>query len=145
MFNFNLFDTDSEDDEEEENIDSLSRMSTVLDLVYNSGLLGIANNPMDDYVWDVGSVKRAGVIQCYLNDCVDVLKHQVLRLPKNDTTALRHKNQGNEFFRRRNYESALKKYNEAICFAPKDSENLAICFANRSAVYFDLQHYDECL
>lgn len=40
---------------------------------------------------------------------------------------------------------ALKFYNKAICFAPNDSENLCIAYANRAAVYFNLYMFKECL
>jgi hypothetical protein len=33
----------------------------------------------------------------------------------------------------------------SLCYAPPDSENLALAYANRSAVYFEMGHYEEAL
>lgn len=43
------------------------------------------------------------------------------------------------------YLIALKLYNKSICYAQSNSEELSIGFANRSAVYFALELYDDCL
>lgn len=54
---------------------------------------------------------------------------------------------GNKYFSLKNkdYFKALEYYNESICHAPTDSEQLSIGYANRSAIYFDWKKYDICL
>uniref|UniRef100_A0A336MLV9 CSON002617 protein n=1 Tax=Culicoides sonorensis TaxID=179676 RepID=A0A336MLV9_CULSO len=67
-------------------------------------------------------------------------------VPKNDSTSLAARNQGNQFFiKDKDYLSALSCYNRSICFAGNDSENLAIGYANRSAIYLNAGFYAFCL
>lgn len=68
----------------------------------------------------------------------------VLRQKKSDDKALQLRNEGNKYFEAKNYYYALHKYNKSICFA-ESSENIAIAFGNRSAVYYDMQLYSQCL
>lgn len=66
--------------------------------------------------------------------------------PKNDTASLAARNKGNNFFiKEKNYVSALESYNRSISLATGDSENLAIGYANRSAVYLNSEFYKYCL
>ena len=55
------------------------------------------------------------------------------------------RNRGNEFFREKKYLEALVAYNESLCCAERESEHVALGFANRSAVYLVLKLYEECL
>ncbi|XP_063704394.1 SET and MYND domain-containing protein 4-like [Culicoides brevitarsis] len=64
---------------------------------------------------------------------------------KSDKKSLEARNLGNFYFKERNYVEALKFYNKSLCCAPSGSENLAISYANRSAVYLNLGFYDFCL
>lgn len=70
-----------------------------------------------------------------------------LRVEKNNEKSKELRQLGNEFFslKKKDYERALKLYNESICYAEKDSEDLAIGFANRSAIYFEWKMYNFCL
>lgn len=52
---------------------------------------------------------------------------------------------GNKFYSQRNFHDALLKYNESLCFAELESENLGLAYANRSAVYFEMKFYERCL
>lgn len=52
---------------------------------------------------------------------------------------------GNNFYARRSFYEALLKYNESLCCAEPESENLGLAFANRSAVYFEMKLYERCL
>lgn len=67
--------------------------------------------------------------------------------PKNDSASLAARNEGNVFFKIENYVSALEYCfgNRSIALAPVDSENLAIGYANRSAVYLNAGFYKFCL
>ena len=53
--------------------------------------------------------------------------------------------EGNQFYAQKNFYDALLKYNESLCCAEAESENLGLAYANRSAVYFEMKLYDKCL
>ncbi|XP_054164012.1 SET and MYND domain-containing protein 4-like [Oppia nitens] len=61
--------------------------------------------------------------------------------------------EGNDWFRKKCYEEAIETYNQAILFAPlpdsslpkEANEELSLSFANRSAVFYYLKQYDNCL
>lgn len=66
--------------------------------------------------------------------------------PKNDTASLAARNRGNNLFMKdKDFVSALEYYNRSICLATGDSENLAIGYANRSAIYLNSGFYKFCL
>lgn len=68
-----------------------------------------------------------------------------VRADKNNQKSLEARNLGNFFFKDKNYVEALKYYNKSLSFAPVGSENLAIAYANRSAVYLNTGFYKYCL
>lgn len=53
--------------------------------------------------------------------------------------------EGNEFYKNRQFTQALSKYNQSLCFSEKNSENLGLAYANRSAVYFEMKLFEKCL
>ncbi|CRL05941.1 CLUMA_CG019150, isoform A [Clunio marinus] len=53
--------------------------------------------------------------------------------------------EGNQLYARKMFYDALLKYNESLCAAESESENMGLAFANRSAVYFEMKLYDKCL
>src|SRR5690349_19778405 len=53
--------------------------------------------------------------------------------------------EGNQFYSQKKFHDALLKYNESLCFAEAESENVGFAFANRSAVYFELKLYEKCI
>lgn len=74
--------------------------------------------------------------------------HLIMNIPKDDAKSIAFRTTGNLHFAKNNPEDfliALKFYNKAICFAPNNSENLCIAYANRSAVYFQMEMFEECL
>jgi tetratricopeptide (TPR) repeat protein len=57
--------------------------------------------------------------------------------------AMAAKEEGNEFFRKKEYDEALEHYSRAVTFCPEDDkENLATFYGNRSAAYFALEEWD---
>lgn len=67
---------------------------------------------------------------------------------KNNKESSNYRMLGNKHFAvntAADYLIALKSYNKSICFAENSSEELSLGFANRSAVYFALELYDDCL
>ena len=64
---------------------------------------------------------------------------------KNPATSGKLRERGNEFFKQKNFEDALKTYNVAILFAPNGHEALGMVYANRSAVLVELREYEGAL
>jgi SET and MYND domain-containing protein 4 len=55
------------------------------------------------------------------------------------------RNTGNKLYIQRNFFDALVKYNESLCHAKPDSEQLGLAYANRSAVYFEMKMFENSL
>lgn len=55
------------------------------------------------------------------------------------------RNEGNLFYKDKNFHDALIKYNESLCFSEIDNENLGLAFANRSAICLELKKFEKCL
>ncbi|XP_039451635.1 SET and MYND domain-containing protein 4-like [Culex pipiens pallens] len=53
--------------------------------------------------------------------------------------------EGNRLFLSRKFDDALAKFNESICAAEPGTEHLGMGFANRSAVYYEMDEYEYCL
>lgn len=64
---------------------------------------------------------------------------------KNNSLAKKFRNVGNDHFRKQEYFEALMLYNRSLCVAETGSESIPIAYANRSAVYVKLKHFDVCL
>lgn len=93
----------------------------------------------------------------------------VLSVPetlKSESSAVTYRTRGNKLYRSKNLKEALKSFNFSIMFAPHPPvpsaaaslceeptadgtssafEALALAYANRSAVMFELHQYEECL
>jgi len=64
---------------------------------------------------------------------------------KDNAIADKLRNYGNTFFKQGRYFDALIKYNESLCRAETGSANIALAYANRSAVFMELKMYEKCL
>ncbi|XP_058448673.1 SET and MYND domain-containing protein 4-like [Malaya genurostris] len=66
---------------------------------------------------------------------------------KNETKAIECRKLGNKYFHPsiKKYIAAIEGYNESIALSNVGSENLAIAYANRSAICFELKEYYNCL
>lgn len=64
---------------------------------------------------------------------------------KSTTQALEYRSQGNKAFCRRKDAEALKFYTKSVSLSLNESEELAIAYANRSAVLFKLGKFDLCI
>lgn len=64
---------------------------------------------------------------------------------KNDKLSETFRAEGNKFYAARHFFEALIKYNESLCCASLESENLGLAFANRSAAYFEVKLYEKSL
>ena len=63
---------------------------------------------------------------------------------KSDNTAIKYRESGNAEFRRKNYLNALISYNISISYACT-KKVLSLGYANRSAVYIEIESYEACL
>lgn len=77
----------------------------------------------------------------------ELLKFPTAKTEKSMTQAVSLKTEGNKHFQKKNLTAALASYNQALILAPFSNNDglLAVCFANRSAVFFSLHKYEECL
>ena len=64
---------------------------------------------------------------------------------KNNSQAEKSRNIGNTHFRKREFFEALLHYNHSLCVAENGNESLGIAYANRSAVYLEVNQFDLCL
>uniref|UniRef100_A0A1A7WL94 Protein-lysine N-methyltransferase SMYD4 n=1 Tax=Iconisemion striatum TaxID=60296 RepID=A0A1A7WL94_9TELE len=64
---------------------------------------------------------------------------------KDPEEAAKSRERGNSSFKAKHYKAAALHYSQGICFAPQCSEQLSLCYANRSAALYHLQSYQECL
>lgn len=53
--------------------------------------------------------------------------------------------EANRLYVQKRFFDALLKYNESLCFAEAESENLGLAYANRSAVYIEMRLFDKCM
>ncbi|KAI3373758.1 hypothetical protein L3Q82_022340 [Scortum barcoo] len=64
---------------------------------------------------------------------------------KDTQEAAKSRERGNSSFKSRDYTAAALHYSQGLCLAPQSSEQLSLCFANRSAALYHLQLYQESL
>jgi tetratricopeptide (TPR) repeat protein len=63
---------------------------------------------------------------------------------KSDEKSIKFREKGNTEFIKKNYLDALNSYNKSIAYATS-KEVLSLGYANRSAVYMEIECYEECL
>lgn len=73
-----------------------------------------------------------------------LLRDRFIKDEKSDSKAIASKEKGNHCFIRGMYTEALSLYSKTLLNA-KESEMLAVAYANRSASLFKLQLYQECV
>ncbi|XP_055298560.1 uncharacterized protein LOC129566546 [Sitodiplosis mosellana] len=64
---------------------------------------------------------------------------------KSDRVSLTKRGRGNMLFGMRDWAQAMELYNECLCYAESGSTNISLAYANRSACFFKMNMYDECL
>ncbi|XP_046969169.1 SET and MYND domain-containing protein 4-like [Vanessa cardui] len=69
----------------------------------------------------------------------------VQEVKKNNDSSLYYRNQGNKCFDQTEYHKAWQYYNLSLLHAPINSENYCLALSNRSAVFYELNKYKECL
>ncbi|KAM9455648.1 SET and MYND domain-containing protein 4 isoform 2-T2 [Clarias gariepinus] len=80
-------------------------------------------------------------------DDLDALCRISQRYPvyKSSECAARFREQGNVRFKKKDFTSAAQYYSQGVCYAEKNTEQLYLCYANRSAALFHLGLYTKCL
>jgi hypothetical protein len=64
---------------------------------------------------------------------------------KSNETSIVCRNEGNRLYVQKKFFDAVLKYNESLCYAEKGSENAGLAYANRSAVYFEMRLFENCM
>lgn len=64
---------------------------------------------------------------------------------KSYEAAEKTRSEGNKLFIQKSYFDALLKYNESLCYAERGSEAIGLCYANRSAVYYEMKLFGKSL
>lgn len=62
-------------------------------------------------------------------------------LPENRRLALQEKDQGNEYYKKKDFDNALKHYQKAMEHDPTD----ITFYTNMAAVYFEQKEYEKCI
>ncbi|XP_055306917.1 SET and MYND domain-containing protein 4-like [Sitodiplosis mosellana] len=66
-------------------------------------------------------------------------------MKKNNVTAKKLRDKGNELYSKKKYHDAMAYYNQSISYAENNSEALALAYANRSTCFLNLNLFQECL
>jgi hypothetical protein len=64
---------------------------------------------------------------------------------KSSEKSVKLRENGNQSYAKRLFFDAVLKYNESLCYAEKGSENAGLAYANRSAVYFEMRLFENCM
>lgn len=64
---------------------------------------------------------------------------------KSNEISLKKRKDGNKAFQEREWTVAMEKYNESLCHAKIGSKHVSLAYANRSACFFNMKKYNECL
>ncbi|XP_077596830.1 protein-lysine N-methyltransferase SMYD4 isoform X1 [Stigmatopora nigra] len=70
-------------------------------------------------------------------------RHHYTRKDALEAAACRER--GNASFKCKKYMEAALHYSQGVCLSPKSSDQLPLCYANRSAALFHLQRYQDAL
>lgn len=139
-----IFETEERIDERVPNICTADFMEPMWNMLYINDFMRIqkeSENVNEDFSAGVQYVERLLVH----HNCIPKTP---LCIQKNSTQSKRLRNIGNELFARGSNDDlykALIKYNESLCMARPDSVEMSLCYANRSAIYFEWKMYDKCL
>lgn len=66
-------------------------------------------------------------------------------MSKSDEKSSELRAEGNAFYSKKRFFEATVKYNESLCLASKESVNIGLAYANRSAVYLEMKLYEKSL
>ena len=93
----------------------------------------------------VSFVSQLEIVQSQLKDVTVTLKANS-RFTKSQDLSIKLRNEGNEWFKKKQYNKAMKCYSQSILLAPTNcGVELSLAFANRSAVLSALEHWMPCI
>lgn len=84
----------------------------------------------------------------YVYDIIGELKAfpKLLQVQKSQSVSAHYRNLGNQFFQNSDYYKAWQYYNLALLHAPVNKDDMvALAISNRSAVFYSMKKYKECL
>lgn len=120
-----------------------------------NAMLNMRIRPKEKYEEFVNNYKKFKTDQDRVIHTLDVMLEydlipEMTAIPKNANQSEKLRGQGNEIFTKDFLNSvqctkALKFYTKSIAFAPYPSKQLALGYANRSAVLFQLDMHLECI
>lgn len=64
---------------------------------------------------------------------------------KNDAISLESRQEGDKYFKKKNWPFADSMYDDSLCYAANGSENIGFAFAKRSKCFLEMNMYNECL
>lgn len=144
-------------------IEHFKEMNVTEDIFF---LFTSQNNNSDKFLYVYGLLKQYNWLPQKLDDTIKLsrahrrcrknLKRRLKKLgvlinmdctmaKKNNYASDQYRLHGNEQFKIKNYEEALKLFTQSIMNAEIDSINFALSMANRSAALYYLKEYEHCL
>lgn len=124
----------------------------------------ILNNPIDDAIpqkylpitnemvlWKKETTKSNALFINLLTKNEKIhLEYQQLKVAfdgsdKDDSESTELRESGNQQFKLKNWNEAMDLFNESLRYATTGSECMGLAYANRSACFFQMQRYDQCL
>lgn len=96
-------------------------------------------------IFQMGCDRRSIQTQYFLNKKVNKEYSASGSYYKNDATANKLREKGNERFENNRFFDAMEWYNKSLCFATNGSGMLGLAYANRSACFLELKMFERCL
>lgn len=81
----------------------------------------------------------------HLLEEANLLPNKMYPHPKSSLESSNFREKGNKEFLKKQDLLAIQTFSVSAAFAPIDSEELALAFANRSAVTFSMKEYTDCI
>lgn len=92
----------------------------------------------------VENTSKVKFLSSLLNEYNLLGNYGTLKIPKNDKKSEECRELGNKLYSKKEFIDAVTMYNRSLCYA-EYRPNLALTYANRSAVCFELKMYSTCL
>lgn len=107
---------------------------------------GTLKKVFKEFTESSGNSKRIRFLRKLLLDHkIFDLTSEKFRLEKSNKIAESRRAKGNQFYSNKQFLDALEFYNQSLCFAESGSEHVGLAYANRSAVFYELGLFDQCL
>lgn len=101
------------------------------------------------YVWNYENQLLNNEYNSFINQKLKELENYEL---KELNKALNFREEGNNYYKKKQFHDALNKYNQSLRYSPQNNnenkesiKNISLTYANRSAIFHALKAYKECL